>query len=101
MQKLILPMKVHIEILPHNNKADTDLAIMHIYIDCKKELIYTAAELVNGYADIQESVYAVMWSFYLDQGIILAYCPRILLEDKKQCQEESEKIRAILAAHLK
>lgn len=69
MQKLILPMKVHIEILPHNNKADTDLAIM--------------------------------WSFYLEQGIILAYCPRILLEDKKQCQEESEKIRSTLALHLK
>lgn len=97
-------MKAHITIQPNKpyrelpDIASSNLAIMHIYIDCQKEKLYEAAEAINGGAGLSESVYAVMWSYYTEQGIILAYCPAVFLTDKELCERECTDIRSTLSA---
>lgn len=78
--------------------SSSDLAIMHIYIDCHKDKLYEAAEAINGGAGLSEAVYAVMWSYYTEQGIILAYCPAVFLTDEELSDKECTDIRSTLSA---
>lgn len=93
-----MDMKAHITIKPNRYSISSNLAIMQICIDCPKEKLYEAAEAINGGAGLSESVYVVAWSYYLEQGIILAYCPAIFLKDKELIERECTDIRSTLSA---
>lgn len=80
------------------NIISSDLAIMYIYIECPKEKLYEAAEAINGGAGLSEVVYVAAWSYEIEQGIILAYCPAIFLTDKELFERECTDIRSTLSA---
>lgn len=94
-------MKVHVEIRENKKIKNSELAIIHIYIDCKKEQLYTSAELIHGHAALQESVYAVMWNYDLDEGLILAQCPKKFLTNKEMRCNEIDMIKNILELNIK
>lgn len=80
------------------NIVSSDLAIMYIYIDCPKDKLYETAEAINGGAGLSEAVYVAAWSYELEQGIILAYCPAVFLTDKELSDRECTDIRSTLSA---
>lgn len=87
-------MKLHFSTQPLN--SNNKLAKLTILVDCRKDEIYTIAEAINNYADLQEVIEYVGYHYMIEQGVIIAYTSAIFATDSIAREREYSKIKSVV-----